>query len=144
MDHEETVRLLRECNAGIKMGIYAFDQLLPGVKSTRLADLLVHSRAEHDRLGDETHAMLVHYGDPAKDPGALAKGMAKMRTGMRLFASHQDETIADMLTDGCHMGIKSLSRYLNQYPQAEACARQLTGRIIQAEQQLAEGLRMYL
>ena len=29
------------------------------------------------------------------------------------------QTVADLMTDGCNMGVKSLSRYLNQYKAAD-------------------------
>ena len=144
MNHEETVRLLRECNSGIKMGVYALNEVLPKVRSAPLADILVHGRQEHERLGNETHAMLRHYNDPDKEPNAMAKGMAKMKTDMKLMVAPGDETVADLITDGCHMGIKSLSRYLNQYPQAEECVRDLTGRLIRLEEEMATGIRPYL
>ena len=36
----DTIRLLRECNAGVKMGISSVEEMLPKVENTKLKDLL--------------------------------------------------------------------------------------------------------
>ena len=46
--------------------------------------------------------------------------------------------------DGCNMGVKSLTRYQNQYPAASGHARALAGQLIDAEEQLSNELRRYL
>ena len=40
MIEEDTVKLLRECNAGIKMGVSSIDEVLPKVKSSSLRSSL--------------------------------------------------------------------------------------------------------
>ena len=49
-----------------------------------------------------------------------------------------------MLTDGCNMGIKSLSAYLNQYTGADDASRTIAGNIIRLEESMSEDLRQYL
>jgi hypothetical protein len=48
------------------------------------------------------------------------------------------------MTDGCNMGVKSLNRYLNQYKAADEVSKDITKRLINLEQQLAEDIRQYL
>ena len=63
---------------------------------------------------------------------------------MKLSMDECDATIADLMTDGCNMGIKSLYKYLNQYPAADHKARELCMRLISIEQELRKELRCYL
>lgn len=74
----------------------------------------------------------------------MAKVMAKMKTSMKLDDKGPDSTVADLITDGCNMGVKSLYRYLNQYPAAEEQIRKLTKEVAEAEETLVKELREYL
>ncbi len=44
-----------------------------------------------------------------------------------------DETIADLMTDGCNIGIKSLNKYLNQYKAADEKTKNITKQLINIE-----------
>ena len=55
-----------------------------------------------------------------------------------------DATIADLMTDGCNMGVKSLNRYLNQYEAADEVSKDITKRLIKLEQQLTLDIQGYL
>ena len=55
-----------------------------------------------------------------------------------------DETIADLITDGCNMGVKSLSKYLNKYAAADEKTKDITKKLISMESQLAVDIRTYL
>lgn len=39
MIEQDTIRLLRECDAGIKMGVSSIEEMLPSVKSEELKDI---------------------------------------------------------------------------------------------------------
>lgn len=144
MIEQDTIRLLRECNAGIKMGVSSIDDVLPKVQSKELRAALEKCRSAHGRLGDETHALLARYGDGGKDPSPVAKGMSWMKTNVRLALGEGDETVADLITEGCNMGVKSLSRYLNQYEAAEEQAKDIAKRLIGLESHLAQDMQPYL
>ena len=53
-------------------------------------------------------------------------------------------TIADLITDGCNMGVKSLNKYLNQYPAADSKVKDICDRLIKIEEKLGKDLRRYL
>lgn len=74
----------------------------------------------------------------------MAKGMSWMKINMQLAIKDSDKTIADLITDGCNMGVKSLNRYLNQYKAASEKAKDITKRLINIEEQLVIDLRAYL
>lgn len=141
---DDTIKLLRECNAGIKMGVSTLDDVLEHVQKDSLRNLLAESKATHTRLGNTTHEYLREYHDEGKEPAMMAKVMSKMKTGMKLDNEGPDSTIAELVTDGCNMGIKSLYRYMNQYPVAEEKVKKLAREVADAEETLVKDLREYL
>ncbi|MBO5032891.1 MAG: hypothetical protein J6D08_13575 [Lachnospiraceae bacterium] len=52
--------------------------------------------------------------------------------------------VADLITDGCNMGIKSLHQYLNEYQAADDKVKKLAGDVAKAEETLVTDLRQYL
>ena len=144
MIESDTIKLLRECDAGIKMGVKSIDEVLGYVRGDRLKKYLTDCKAEHDKLNDEITELLDKYHDDGKDPNPIAKGMSTMKTGMKLAMNESDHTIADLITDGCNMGVKSLNRYLNQYKAADEVSKDITKRLINLEEQLAIEIRQFL
>lgn len=144
MIEHDTIRLLRECDAGIKMGIASIGDVLDHVQSEELRRKLDHCKAEHDKLQQEVDRLLQKYHDEGKDPSPAAKGMSWIKTNVKLAMEDSDATIAGLMTDGCSMGVKSLNQYLNKYEAADKTSRDITKRLIQLEEQLAHDIRKFL
>lgn len=144
MIESDTIKLLRECDAGIKMGVKSIDDVIDRVKSRDLKDLLNACKDEHEKLDRELQELLERYRDEGKDPNFMAETMAKMKTEMKLHMDENDSTIADLMTDGCNMGVKSLNKYLNQYAAADEKSKDITKRLINLEGQLALDIRKFL
>ncbi|MBQ9760604.1 MAG: hypothetical protein IJW16_04590 [Clostridia bacterium] len=144
MIEQDTVKLLRECDAGIKMGVSSIDDVLKFVKSEKLHARLKKCKDEHEELDRELQELLDKYRDEGKDPNPIAKSMSWMKTEMKLAFKGGDATIADLMTDGCNMGVKSLNRYLNQYEAADEVSKDITKRLINLEEKLAIDIRGYL
>ncbi|HHU22164.1 MAG TPA: hypothetical protein GXZ52_01905 [Clostridiales bacterium] len=144
MINSDTIKLLRECNSGIKMGIGSIDEALPSVEDEPLKQLLRTCKREHEELGKETAAMLEEYGDDSKEPSPIAKGMSWLKTNARLAVRPGDGTVAELITDGCNMGVKSLNKYLNQYEAAEERVKDIAKRLINLEEKLTIDIRSYL
>lgn len=144
MEHSDTIHLLRECDAGSKMAVTSIDDVVDMVEATEMFSLLNESKRHHEELGDEIHRMLNRFQAEEKEPSPVAKGMSWMKTSVKITMDHSDATIADLLTDGCHMGIKSLHRYMNQYKEANAASKELCGKLIAIEEELCKELRKYL
>ncbi len=144
MIEKDTVRLLRECDAGVKMGVKSIHDVIDHVKSSELKGLLHASKDRHDELDKELQMLLGEYGDEGKKPSIMASAMSKMKTEMKLQMKDSDKTVADLMTDGCNMGVKSLSRYLNQYAAANEKAKDITKKLISLESELAVNMRGYL
>ena len=144
MIERDTIRLLRECDAGIKMGIASIDDVMDRVKSGDFLRLLEKCRESHQQLEREIRRCLDRFGDDGKDPNPIAKGMSWMKTNVKLGLEGSDATVADLMTDGCNMGVKSLSKYLNQYKAADEKSKDLAKRLIGLEEQLAVDIRRFL
>ena len=114
MINEDTIHLLKECDAGTKMGVVSIDDVLDIVKDETLKKLLTESKDHHSKLGNDLHSLLNEYGSEEKDPNPIAKGMSWFKTNMKITMNNSDSTIADLITDGCDMGVKSLHKYMNQ------------------------------
>ena len=74
----------------------------------------------------------------------MAKGMSWVKTNVKLAMDMSDATVAELMTDGCNMGVKSLNRYLNQYEAADETAKDIAKRLIRLEEQLAVDMRRFL
>ena len=74
----------------------------------------------------------------------MAKGMSWIKTNVKLVMNESDKTIADLMTDGCNMGVKSLNQYLNQYEAADEKTKDIATRLIHLEEKLALDIRRYL
>ena len=144
MIEKDTVKLLRECDAGVKMGVKSIEDVLDTVKNGNFRGLLSDCKCEHEKLGAEIRNELERFADDGKDPNPIAAGMSWMKTNMKLAMKDSDKTVADLMTDGCNMGVKSLSRYLNQYAAADEFSKDIAKRLINLEGELAENIRQYL
>ena len=144
MIEQDTIKLLRECDAGIQMGVDSIDDVLNRVKSEKMREFLSKCKKEHQELDAEVQALLEKYRDDGKDPNPMAKGMSWMKTTMKMAMDESDATIADLMVDGCDMGVKSLSRYLNQYAAADEVSKDICKRLIKLEEKLGKQMRGYL
>lgn len=144
MENQDTKKLLKECDAGSKMAVTSLEEVMEKVQDKKLEDLLKRSKEHHEKLGNEIHALLLKCQSEEKDPNPMAKSMSWLKTNMKMSIDKSDATVADLLTDGCNMGIKSLYKYMNQYPAADKKATDICNKLIDIERELREGLREYL
>lgn len=144
MVEQDTIRLLRECDAGVKMGVASMEEVLDHIQNGNFRRELNACREQHETLNREIQGLLDQYHDSGKDPNPLAKGMSWMKTNMKLGMDASDQTIADLMTDGCNMGVKSLNKYLNQYQAADETSKNIAKRLINLEERLAIDIRRFL
>ena len=144
MNSTDTVNLLKESDAGVKMGVSAIDDVLDKVSSDKLLNILNESKEKHQQLGSKIHEILDKENSETKEPNPLAKSMSWIKTNVMLSMDKNDHTIADLITDGCNMGVKSLNRYLNQYKAASEDAKSYAKELIALEASLAKDIACYL
>ena len=144
MVEQDTIKLLRECDAGVKMGVSSIEDVIDYVNSKELRKYLSDCKEEHEKLDKEIQSLLDKYRDDGKEPNPMAKGMSWMKTNIKLVMNDSDHTIADLMTDGCNMGVKSLNKYLNKYEAADEVSKDITKRLINLEEKLAVDIRKFL
>ena len=144
MIEQDTVKLLRECDAGVKMGVKSIDDVVEYVESDSFERRLRDCRREHEKLDGEIKEQLDRFKDTGKEPNPMAKSMSWMKTNVKLAVENSDHTIADLMTDGCNMGVKSLNKYLNKYQAADEYSKDIAKRLINLEEKLAVDIRSYL
>ena len=99
---------------------------------------------DQEKLKEEIQNKLEQCHDTGKDPNPMAQGMSWMKTNVKLAMDESDATIADLITDGCNMGVKSLSRYLNQYQAADEETKDIAKKLIKQEEELSIHMRSFL
>ncbi len=144
MVEKDTIKLLRECDAGIKMGVSAINDVMGYVRNDQLRSSLNKSMGENRQIAHDLQKVLADYNDKGKEPNPMAKEMSHIKTNMRLKMHRADSTIADLITDGCNMGIKSINRYMNQYKAADERSKDLAQRLVGTEERLAFEIRQFL
>lgn len=144
MIESDTIKLLRECDAGIKMGVSSLDEVLDYVHDEKLEEALKEYREEHNELQSEILTLLEKYQDDGKEPNPIAKSMSWVKTNAKLVMDESDHTIAELVTDGCNMGVKSLNRYLNQYKAADEKTKNITKKLIRLEEKLTAEVQKFL
>ena len=144
MPTQDTIKLLNECNAGIKMAVESLDEVINKAKNEKLITLLKNSLEEHKKLGNLTHQKLNEFHDKDKEPSTIAKAMSWMKVNFKLIKGEHDKVIADLMTEGCNMGIKSICRYINQYPNALENIKKLCYDLVELEENFAKDMREYL
>jgi hypothetical protein len=144
MIESDTIKLLRECDAGVKMGVESINEVYDYASSPKLRAALNKCKDQHIGLTREIEKRLIEFRDDGKEPNPIAKSMSKMKTEVKLRFSESDSTIANLMTDGCNMGIKALNKYLNEYKAADDVSKDITKKLIKIEETLAHEVREFL
>lgn len=140
----DTVDLLKECDAGLEMAISSLEQVKEEARADNFTNMLDKYYNNHIKIQKDIDQKLVEYNSDGKKANPVAEKMSTMKTNFKLAMNHTDEEIADLMIDGCNMGIKSVSKYMNQYKNANQEIMQLANDIVVLEQNFSNELRQYL
>ena len=141
---ESTAKLLQECHSGCHMAIGSMEQILGLVYNRELKEAIRDCEKEHQALYRQAAEMLHEDGRTGKKPGNMASAMAWLSTEMKMLVDGSSHQAASIMTDGCNMGIKSISEYRNQYGDASAQSLKLADQIIASEESLMKELRRFM
>lgn len=144
MENQDTIHLLKECDAGAKMAIASLEDIMEYMDNLKVHQILSDSKRHHVQILDEVQVMLKQYHAEEKEPNPMAKGMSWLKTNFKLTLDDSTSVAADLIIDGCNMGVKSLRKYINEYPSARRPAVDLCHRLISVEETLAKDLQEYL
>jgi type I site-specific restriction-modification system R (restriction) subunit len=144
MQLNDTIKLLKECDSGTKMAVSSMDEVLDKVENQSFKAMLIACKDKHTNLGNEIHSLLKQCNEQDKEPNPMAKGMSWLKTNVKMTIDESDKTIADLMTEGCNMGTKALSRNLNNYVQADDQSKKICKELIRIEDELAMSIRCFL
>lgn len=144
MVNEDTIGLLKECDAGVKIGIESVEMVLDKVNDNQLFSILEKYLDDNKKLENKINFELNKFKDNEKDPNPIAKAMSWIKINFKLVKGEHDKVIADLMTDGCNMGIKSIFRYLNQYSSAMEDIKGLCYDLVENQEKFAKDLRKFL
>ena len=142
--NNHTVDLLKECDSGTKTAVNSIKEVMDNINSQQLRKILNDSLDYHESLGDEIHKMLSELGEKGKEPNPMARVMSWMKINIKMLEKPEDKNIAHLMFDGCSMGVKQLSEYLNKYNEADEKSQRLAKKLIDCEEKLAYELKAYL
>lgn len=144
MKEEHTIKLLKECDSGAKMGVDSFDLVLKYIKNEELRNIINETKLDHLNTLKKIKEQLNIYSSEGKDPNMIISEMSKIKMKVELSFNDSDSKIAKMMMDGCNMGIKALSEFKNKYNDADEKVLEICQRLISKEENLSKNLRRFL
>ena len=144
MKEEHTIKLLKECDSGAKMGVDSFDLVLKYIKNEELRNIINETRLDHLDTLKKIKEQLNIYSSEGKDPNMIISEMSKIKMKVELSFNDSDSKISKMMIDGCNMGIKALSEFKNKYNDADEKVIEICQRLISKEENLSKNLRRFL
>nr|WP_288555706.1 hypothetical protein [uncultured Mediterraneibacter sp.] len=144
MMSEDTIKLLKECDAGCKMAMDSIAQVEKYAEKEALKKLLDQYQKKHEKLKEEITEQLQKFQKEEQEPDKLASAFAWITTEMKLLMKDNSHQIAKIMMDGCNMGIQSVSEYLNQYPQASQESKSLAKKLVETEEMFMKELKKFL
>lgn len=144
MPNDDTIKLLKECNAGIKMAVTGLKEVEPRILDANMKKSISESIERHEKIGDKTHELLNKYKDSEKEPNPVAEAMSWLKINVNCLIDSSDSEIAKLMMDGCNMGIQSISKYLNQYKAADKEIKDIVDDVVREEEGLMKDLRAYI
>lgn len=140
----DTIELLRECDAGVKMALGSFHHVEPSVASGKMRAVLDEYRLKHERIEDHIASQLAVQGGEEKQPEAMASAFSWVTTEMKLMLHNDDKQVAKLMMNGCNMGIQSVSEYLHKYPAASAESKKTAEEIVRTEEAFMKEMEQFL
>ena len=100
MPNDDTIKLLKECDAGAKMGIEGIKNVIDKADNKSLIALLEKYLKDHEKLEEKIHEELNKFHDEEKNPSPIAKAMSWVKINMKLVKGENDPKIADLMIEG--------------------------------------------
>ena len=141
---QDTVELLKECDAGCKMSIYCMEQISMYVSDDKLKTIIQKYNGAHIKMEEDIHRLLNTIWEEDKEPNPIAKASSWIQSEVKMMMNCDSKQAALLLTDGCNMGVKSLCEYKNQYKAAEDKSVQICDKLCDLETKMTYELREFL
>ena len=120
------------------------EQVQPYITDEKLKSTIDEYNDKHIKIGDECHQMLNEVNEEEKDPKVMAKAYSWVSTEVKLMMNNNSHEIANIMIDGCNMGIKSVSEYINKYKAASEESVNLAKNLVKMEQEFMDDMLVYM
>ena len=141
---QDTVELLKECDAGCKMAIDSMEQISKYVSDDKLKTIIQKYNDSHIKLEEDIHRLLNNIGEEDKEPNPIAKASSWIQSEVKMMMNCDAKQAAHLLTDGCNMGVKSLCEYKNQYKAADVKSVKICEKLCDIETKMTYELQEFL
>lgn len=141
---QDTIELLKECDAGCKMAMDSMEQIGKFVTDDKLKTLIKKYNGDHIRMEEDIHRMLNNIGAQEGEPNLMAKASSWIQSEIKMLMKGDSKQAASLLTDGCNMGVKSLCEYKNQYKAADEKSVAMCEKLCDIETRMATDLQEFL
>lgn len=130
------IELLQQTSSGCKMALDTIDHIKSHVKDRQLIEIMDKYHKKHEELQEECYKLLGKAGKESKEPNKIAQVFATLQSRVKMFVDDDKSTAAGLLTDGCNMGIKTISEYINEYKNADEQIKKLADKLRDVEKQM--------
>ena len=142
--NDDTISLLQECSSGCKMAMDSIREIKDMVEDKQVREIMDKYYDGHSQLEAECRPLLNDAGAPDKEPGMMASTMSNMTAKVKLTMDKDRSKAAEILTDGCNMGVKSLSSYINEYKNADGKSLAIAEKLRRLEENMSGDLQPLL
>lgn len=137
-------QMLQSIYQNAEMGRDGVAHVLPFVKNAALADLLTGQQTGYRSVCTQAAALLSEIGDAPEGAGRMAKVMSRVSSDVQALTDPSASHIAEMMIEGCTMGITQMVRQLHDLPQGDRRVRTLAEQQLHAAQDNIEALKAFL
>ena len=96
---QDTVELLKECDAGCKMAIDSMEQIAKYVSDDQLKTIIQKYNGAHIKMEEDIHRMLNNIGAEGQDPNPIAKASSWLQSEVKMMMNCDAKQAANLLTD---------------------------------------------
>ena len=138
-----TKDLYQEIYKGCKMGADSLVNLLPKVTDEGLRSEITAQLERYETFASAARENLFDLDVSPKEENPIAKISAKMGVMMNTMLDATSSHIAQMIIEGCSMGITELLKVVHAYGTKDE-AEQLARDVISFEESCSENMKKYL
>ena len=138
-----TAELYQEIYTGCKMGGESLVNLLPKVTDDGLRSELTAQLERYEEFAAKARDGLFEMDKTAKEENVIAKLSAKMGVMMNTMIDATSSHIAQMVIEGCSMGITDLIKAIHAHEEKDE-AEKLARDVVAFEESCSENMKKYL
>ncbi len=140
----DSIELLSECSSGLNMAIDSMEYIKNNVEDKQLIQIINKYLTSHEKILDDCCTLLHDAGAKEKEVSVFSKALSTIQAKIKMMMDDDKSTAAALLTDGCGMGVKTISEELNKYKMAGDEAKDIAKRLRKIEEDMIGDLQPML